>query len=316
MSKEALQLYGDIQKFDAGDNDSLIVSGIASTPCQDADGEIIEPDAMRKALGDYLLKGTCREMHQPIAAGRPLSAFVDDEGKTHVTVKIVDKGTIQKIRDKVLKGFSIGAKLVKKIDNRITELVLKDISVVDIPNNPECVFTLVKFDASEGKEQPKEVPITHKEKDMSAELLQKVELLTGTVDKLTKSLTDIAALSKSQGEEIVKMRADAEKLAADARTVVENKERTDLIAKMDSEGRVAINPATGKGCTLEDLQKMDLNALRFASVNSPRIPTEARAIFKSEAKPKAGEGLKGTEKTEAIWVEKYDSLANMQKLAN
>jgi hypothetical protein len=142
---EAFQFYTDTLKYDT-DGESLLVSGILSTPAQDRQGDIVEPEAMRKALGDYLLNGTCREMHQPIAAGKPVSAYVDDDGKTHLTAKIVDKNTIAKVKEGVLKGFSIGAKSLKKVGNRIKELALYDASLVDRPANPECVFTLVKFD--------------------------------------------------------------------------------------------------------------------------------------------------------------------------
>jgi len=145
MADHTLQIFGDIQKYDM-DGESLIVSGILSTPDKDKQGEIVTPDAMRKALGEYLLNGTCREMHQPIAAGKPLSAFVDDEGRTHVTVKVVDKGTIAKVKEGVLKGFSIGGQALKKVGNKITELFLKDASLVDVPANPQCVFDVVKFD--------------------------------------------------------------------------------------------------------------------------------------------------------------------------
>lgn len=145
MADARFSFYGDISKFDM-DGESLLVSGILSTPTEDKQGDIISPEAMRKALGDYLMNGTCREMHQPIAAGKPLSAFVDDEGKTHVTVKVVDKNTIAKVKEGVLKGFSIGAKALKRMGKTITELKLNDASLVDIPCNPECVFELVKFD--------------------------------------------------------------------------------------------------------------------------------------------------------------------------
>ncbi|MDE2106135.1 MAG: hypothetical protein KGL39_53425, partial [Patescibacteria group bacterium] len=131
MSKASgLTFYGDIQKLDPVE-DYLMVSGIASTQAVDADGEVVTAEAMRKALPSYLQAGTVREMHQPIAAGKPVSAFVDDEGRTHFTAKIVDKDTIKKIKEGVLKGFSIGGRKIKKVGNQITELLLKDISVVD-----------------------------------------------------------------------------------------------------------------------------------------------------------------------------------------
>lgn len=146
MTKENIHLYGAIEKFDAAADGSLMVSGIASTEAVDADGEIVTADAMRKALPSYLQCGTVREMHQPIAAGNPISAHVDDDGRTHFTAHIVDKGTISKIQAKVLKGFSIGGKAIEKVGNKITSILLKDISVVDLPNNPESFFTVIKFE--------------------------------------------------------------------------------------------------------------------------------------------------------------------------
>jgi hypothetical protein len=146
-----VSFYGAIEKFDAAADGSLMVSGIASTEAIDADGEIVTADAMRKALPSYLQTGTVREMHQPIAAGCPISAHVDDDGRTHFTAKIVDVGTIAKIKSNVLKGFSIGGKSIAKVGNKITEILLRDISVVDIPNNPESVFSIIKFEKPEEK---------------------------------------------------------------------------------------------------------------------------------------------------------------------
>lgn len=146
QDKSQIHFYGAIEKFDAAADGSLMVSGIASTEAVDADGEIVTADAMRKALPAYLLCGTVREMHQPIAAGSPISAHVDDDGKTHFTAHIIDVGTIAKIKAGVLKGFSIGGKALAKAGNKITELLLRDISVVDLPNNPESFFSIIKFD--------------------------------------------------------------------------------------------------------------------------------------------------------------------------
>jgi hypothetical protein len=141
-----IHFYGEIKKFDLESDGSMLVSGIASTEAVDSQGEIITADAMRKALPAYLQKGTVREMHEPLAAGVPVAAHVDDDGKTHFTARIVDAGTIAKIKAGVLKGFSIGGKALAKIGNKITEILLKDISVVDIPCNPESYFSIIKFD--------------------------------------------------------------------------------------------------------------------------------------------------------------------------
>ena len=141
-----MRIVGDIAKWEKSSDGTLLIEGICSTADLDAQGEVVAPDAMRKALPEYLRVGSVREMHQPIAAGKPVSAFVDEDGKTHLTAKIVDKGTIQKIEEKVLKAFSIGGKALKKAGNTITELLLKEVSVVDIGANPATAFEICKFD--------------------------------------------------------------------------------------------------------------------------------------------------------------------------
>ena len=141
-----LTLYGDIAKYEPCDDGSVIIEGIASSEAVDADGEVITADAMRKAIPAFMQAPAVREMHDNIAAGKVLSAFVDDDGNTHVRAKIVDQGTVQKIKDKVLRGFSIFGKAIKREGKKITELLLKTIDVVDLPNNPKAWFEIVKFD--------------------------------------------------------------------------------------------------------------------------------------------------------------------------
>lgn len=198
-----LHLYGKIEKFDAAADGSLMVSGIASTECVDRAGEIVTADAIRKALPDYLRSGTVREMHQPIAAGRPISAFVDDDGRTHFTAHIVDKGTVDKIRNGVLKGFSIGAKRIAGIGNKITELLLGDISVVDRPCNPECLFEIIKFDNTINKSMKCKYCDGDKTEDHECEGMKekkadmkKFDDLASAVDALTKGFETIAKALK------------------------------------------------------------------------------------------------------------------------
>lgn len=202
-----LHLYGKIEKFDAAADGSLMVSGIASTECVDRAGEIITADAIRKALPDYLRCGTVREMHQPIAAGRPISAFVDDDGRTHFTAHIVDRGTIDKIRSGVLKGFSIGAKKVASIGNKITELLLGDISVVDRPCNPECLFEIIKFDNNINKSMKCKYCDGDKSEGHECEGMKekkadmkKVDDLVAAVDAITKSLAALKPAEKKADE--------------------------------------------------------------------------------------------------------------------
>ena len=317
---EPLHLYGEIEKFDACADGSLLVTGIASTQDVDADGEIVTADAMRKAIPAYLQSGTVREMHQPIAAGKPISAFVDDAGVTHFTAKVVDPVSIKKVQEGVLKGFSIGGKKIAKIGKQITELLLRDISLVDLPNNSSCVFTLIKFDKVDEKQVPPEKPET--EKIMSAELLQKMDTLAATVDVLAKTVETLSKASPPQvklvtadGKEltadlIAKALTDTSKLVADTQKALETKERGDVISKMESEGRVAFTPASGVAYKRTELEAMPMDILKFAAANSPSIPTQARAIYRGDTAPNAIDpNLKGADKVEAAWEKNYGSLA-------
>ncbi len=157
-----MRLFAEIQKTEARDDGSLIVSGLASSEAIDADGEIVEAAAMRAAIPEYMRWGNIREMHQAIAAGKALAVEVGDDGKTNVTAHVVDKSSVEKIKAGVLKGFSIAANKVKRAkDNakKIISLVLTEISLVDRPSNPDCVFDVGKAAK----------PVKYDEGDLSAE---------------------------------------------------------------------------------------------------------------------------------------------------
>ena len=319
--------FGAIEKFDSAADGSLMVSGIASTEAVDADGEIVTAEAMRKALPSYLQSGTVREMHQPIAAGCPISAHVDDDGRTHFTAKIVDAGTIAKIKSNVLKGFSIGGKSIQKAGNKITEILLRDISVVDIPNNPESVFSIIKFEKpAEKKEHNSDCDCadckkSKTEKFMSAELIQKVDGLAEMVKTLATTVDTLSKAKPAESPELAKMIAkvgDLEKFAETSRAAVENAERTTVITKMQIEGRVAFNE-NGVAYKADELQKMDLNLLKFAARNSQVIPLVAKATYSGTSQPPDervfvdtnGKDLPADEIIEKAWGTKYADIHKM-----
>lgn len=332
---ETLHLYGAIEKFDVIDN-SLIVTGIASTEDVDSAGETVTADAMRKALPSYLQSGTVREMHQPIAAGRPMAAFVDDDGRTHLTVKIVDPVTIEKIKQGVLKGFSIGGKALAKAGKVITELLLKDVSVVDVPCNSRCVFNVIKFDAPGDKCSDTSCKNHHEaavkkcgdcmSKSMTQDAITKLDTLTATVESLAKT---VETLSKAQpttradslivkidgketeltGEQIAKHMIISSAAIEDAKKTATAGERKNIIAKMDTQGRVAFNPTSGVAFTMKELNELPLDTLKFAAVNSPVLPLEAKAIYSGEQKPTdLDPKLKGADRVEKAWELEYPSL--------
>ena len=132
------------EKFQTQPDGSLLVSGIASTESLDSDGEVITAEAMRDALPDYLRWSNLREMHSKSAVGRVLDCQVGQDGRTRIRALIVDREAIRKIIARVYNGFSIAGQVLRKIGNRIVQLALTEISLVDRPANPECVLSFGK----------------------------------------------------------------------------------------------------------------------------------------------------------------------------
>jgi len=131
------------------DKDQRMVWGWASTERKDSQGEIIKSDAIKKALPDYMEWANIREMHRPSAVGIAKEADVrnmpDGSGEgLYVGAKIVDDEAWNKVQEGVYKGFSIGAELVAKVANKITDIRLVEISLVDRPANPDCKIEVVK----------------------------------------------------------------------------------------------------------------------------------------------------------------------------
>ncbi len=138
-----------ISKVETQADGSRLVSGYASTPTKDLDGEIVSLDAIKSALPAYWEWRNVRQMHAPLAVGRAQEATVDSDG-LFLTAKIVEENCIKLIDEKVLQGFSIGGKKLAKKGDTITELELIEISVVDRPANPDCRFVALGKSANVG----------------------------------------------------------------------------------------------------------------------------------------------------------------------
>lgn len=125
------------------DKERRLVSGYASTPTKDLDGEVVSLDAVKNALPGYMQWRNIRRMHSNDAVGVAKEANVDSKG-LFLTAKIVDDTAWKGILEDVYKGFSIGGKKLTKVGNTITEIDLVEISIVDRPANPDCKFEVAK----------------------------------------------------------------------------------------------------------------------------------------------------------------------------
>lgn len=132
------------------DEEERMVFGYASTEALDKHGEIVEIDALKRALPGYMEFPTLREMHQPKAAGKTVQASIDSKGM-FIGAKVVDDTAWAKVKEGVYPAFSIGGLVKQRVDNRITDLELQEISLVDRPANPEAVVTLFKMEDAEAK---------------------------------------------------------------------------------------------------------------------------------------------------------------------
>ena len=100
-------LLAPFRKAEENDDETLTVSGIASTESVDAAGEIVKAAAIEAALPSFRRFPALREMHQSIAAGKVTDIRVE-KGQTLIEAVVVDKSSIAKIRHGVLRAFSIG----------------------------------------------------------------------------------------------------------------------------------------------------------------------------------------------------------------
>lgn len=160
------------------DKEKRTVSGYASTPALDSDGEMVSLKAVKSALPSYMEYGNIREMHKLSAVGTTTEANIDEKG-LYITAKIVDDVAWKKCQEGVYRGFSIGGSKLLKSGNIITKIDMTEISVVDRPANPEAKFDCVKM---------------VKEGETPAAILVKVEKtpMVKAVSKMAKAVKTLA----------------------------------------------------------------------------------------------------------------------------
>src|ERR1700752_2633868 len=110
-----MRLYGAIQKVEPQDDGAVRVHGIASSEVVDDQGEVVQADAMRAAIPDYMRFPALREMHQLSAAGTTLEAEVGDDGVTRIVAHVFDPAPIAKARNQVHRAFSIGGRVSARV---------------------------------------------------------------------------------------------------------------------------------------------------------------------------------------------------------
>jgi HK97 family phage prohead protease len=128
------------------DDAERMVYGYASTADRDSDGEVITLDALKNALPGYMKFASVREMHDARPIGKTKQAEVDERG-LYIGAKIVDNDAWKLVKEEVYSAFSVGGKILERDEvdpSVIKSMSLMEISLVDVPANPQCVIDLVK----------------------------------------------------------------------------------------------------------------------------------------------------------------------------
>lgn len=145
-----------ILKYDEQPDGTLHVYGSASDSGIDRDEQIADPVWLAKAMPAWFQSGgNIREQHDPRkAAGVAIQYAPNDKGEHHIVAHVVDPVSVAKVKGKVLKGFSFGARggrvVVDKAakGGRIVDGDIYEVSLVDRPANPRCTLTIAKADGA------------------------------------------------------------------------------------------------------------------------------------------------------------------------
>lgn len=250
------------------DQDKRTVSGYASTPTKDADGEIVTLDAVRNALPDYMAWGNIREMHKLSAVGTAEEANVDTKG-LFLTAKIVDDSAWKKCLEGVYKGFSIGGRKLAKTGDKITEIDLTEISVVDRPANPDAKFNLAKSAKSREDEPGYLVKVKIKPSAEGRALAKMAKIVEGLAKAGPPAAHDGFSLPAAS-------RPDGEPSPNDSRPNENVTRKSDDDVKCEKHGVV--------GCEKCSIEKRDFDAAarRSAAASGAAMPDGSFPVHNEE----------------------------------
>jgi len=150
MNNDLAQSYAQIVKQEKQADGTLKVYGKATDDSLDIDKQICDETWLKRAMPDWFISGgNVREQHSNIAAGVATDYEVKDDGH-YITALVVDPVSVKKVETGVLKGFSIGIRSPRVIQDskaaggRIVDGQIVEVSLVDRPANPNAKLMLAK----------------------------------------------------------------------------------------------------------------------------------------------------------------------------
>jgi hypothetical protein len=186
--------YFAIEKADRHADGTLTVYGKATDDALDIDKQICDGDWLDRAMPHWFKSGgNIREQHSNIAAGVATDYELKSDGH-YITALVVDPVSAKKVEHGVLKGFSIGIKNPRVIQDskaangRIVDGQIVEVSLVDRPANPNCQLVLAKSaGADETVIQVEELIET--EETVEDNVLQSSDNLEKESDSMDKTVT-------------------------------------------------------------------------------------------------------------------------------
>lgn len=141
-----------IVKTEKAEDGSLMVYGKATDATLDLDDQIIDPGFARKALKEWFSDwANVRQMHSGALPPAGIGVELDDrEDGQWLTSKVYEPGAVLQVENKGYKAYSVGIarpRIVRDAQapgGRIVDGIVVEVSLVDRPANPSCVFALTK----------------------------------------------------------------------------------------------------------------------------------------------------------------------------
>jgi len=183
--------YVPLSKFEEKEDGTLLVFGRATQEILDSHGEIMDYESSaplfrmraeqnaQRSGGENLMP--LRAMHQPVSAGKVIQFdFNDAEKAIDIVSHVVDAAEIQKVREKVYTGFSVGGRYARRWadpasgHSRFTADP-GEVSLVDAPSVPTAKFDLFKieFEGETAEESPAWLEDFQKQVNQVRQLLER-----------------------------------------------------------------------------------------------------------------------------------------------
>ena len=216
--------YAPILKYDTNDDGTVTVYGKATDETLDVDQQICDNGWLKSAMPDWFESaGNIREMHGSTAAG--VATDYEEKADGHyIRAKIVDDGSVKKIKNGVLKGFSIGIRSPRVIRDakapggRIVGGQIVEVSVVDRPANPSAKMTIAK--AMNGETL---MAVDQVEVPTPAEVAKSIESIVEAVGDVVETVADaVAEIVEDVTEAVEEIQTEVADVVAEVEATVED----------------------------------------------------------------------------------------------